>query len=496
MPMCLRTSYVSCSESQEAPLIPSFATSAAASMPMCLRTSYVSCSESQEAPLIPSFATFAAALMHVCLCMIRVIQEAQSAAARIFGADHTWFLVNGCTVGIHAAVMAVANFYVVRRFALIELANELSQQLRCLFYKHTRFYDLDSGLLPAFSLRTGSCIPQLTETKGGFAVTSSDLTLCPLRPKEERSRVKSTQGHWQWQPKQGKGTDLQSTLQVTLLACVGQATCCCSLETATSQPLLPWRSQAAYLSGSNQRRTHSSKWPMASPQAPYKWAYSKQRNVGGVSLGSLLCRPPTMGQPPMSKVLKAAAAAAAAADEGPELGQKVKVHRKQRKVTVLLAAGEGRHLWLEDHGKHVDGVHKAASGVGLCLCTRCWTSCSAVAMPVPVPLLLLPDQAAAVTAAVAIAGAAMQTSRSQHARSKLQSSALKYLKSPQRNKLKEMHIDVFAQGFQSIECQFEFLPLPRCNWQVVKCCKFEALKKRGRYMAQQCAALKGTTVVT
>eukprot|EP00967_Tisochrysis_lutea_P051980 scaffold64367_cov21-Tisochrysis_lutea.AAC.1 len=41
-------------------------------------------------------------------CM-RVIQEAQSAAARIFGADHTWFLVNGCTVGIHAAVMAVAK---------------------------------------------------------------------------------------------------------------------------------------------------------------------------------------------------------------------------------------------------------------------------------------------------------------------------------------------------------------------------------------------------
>jgi len=38
-----------------------------------------------------------------------VIQEAQSAAARIFGADHTWFLVNGCTVGIHAAVMAVAK---------------------------------------------------------------------------------------------------------------------------------------------------------------------------------------------------------------------------------------------------------------------------------------------------------------------------------------------------------------------------------------------------
>ncbi|GLC55524.1 hypothetical protein PLESTB_000996900 [Pleodorina starrii] len=36
-----------------------------------------------------------------------VIQEAQQLAAEVFGADHTWFLVNGCSVGIHAAVMAV-----------------------------------------------------------------------------------------------------------------------------------------------------------------------------------------------------------------------------------------------------------------------------------------------------------------------------------------------------------------------------------------------------
>ncbi|GIL83845.1 hypothetical protein Vretimale_10865 [Volvox reticuliferus] len=36
-----------------------------------------------------------------------VIQEAQQLAAEAFGADQTWFLVNGCSVGIHAAVMAV-----------------------------------------------------------------------------------------------------------------------------------------------------------------------------------------------------------------------------------------------------------------------------------------------------------------------------------------------------------------------------------------------------
>lgn len=35
-----------------------------------------------------------------------VIQEAQSKAARLFGAEQTWFLVNGSTCGIQAAVMA------------------------------------------------------------------------------------------------------------------------------------------------------------------------------------------------------------------------------------------------------------------------------------------------------------------------------------------------------------------------------------------------------
>lgn len=36
-----------------------------------------------------------------------VILEAQQLAAEAFGADHTWFLVNGCSAGIHAAVIAV-----------------------------------------------------------------------------------------------------------------------------------------------------------------------------------------------------------------------------------------------------------------------------------------------------------------------------------------------------------------------------------------------------
>ncbi|GIL56474.1 hypothetical protein Vafri_11831 [Volvox africanus] len=36
-----------------------------------------------------------------------VIREAQQLAAEAFGADQTWFLVNGCSVGIHAAVMAI-----------------------------------------------------------------------------------------------------------------------------------------------------------------------------------------------------------------------------------------------------------------------------------------------------------------------------------------------------------------------------------------------------
>ena len=34
------------------------------------------------------------------------IKEAQDLAAAAFGADATWFLVNGSTVGIHAAIMA------------------------------------------------------------------------------------------------------------------------------------------------------------------------------------------------------------------------------------------------------------------------------------------------------------------------------------------------------------------------------------------------------
>ncbi|GFR43984.1 hypothetical protein Agub_g5129, partial [Astrephomene gubernaculifera] len=37
------------------------------------------------------------------------IREAQLLAAEAFGADQTWFLVNGCSVGIHAAVMAVTT---------------------------------------------------------------------------------------------------------------------------------------------------------------------------------------------------------------------------------------------------------------------------------------------------------------------------------------------------------------------------------------------------
>jgi arginine/lysine/ornithine decarboxylase len=38
-----------------------------------------------------------------------VIAAAQQAAAAAFGADHTWLLVNGCSAGIHAAVMATVR---------------------------------------------------------------------------------------------------------------------------------------------------------------------------------------------------------------------------------------------------------------------------------------------------------------------------------------------------------------------------------------------------
>ena len=38
-----------------------------------------------------------------------VIQQAQQLAATSFGADQTWFLVNGTSVGIHAAVMATCG---------------------------------------------------------------------------------------------------------------------------------------------------------------------------------------------------------------------------------------------------------------------------------------------------------------------------------------------------------------------------------------------------
>lgn len=38
-----------------------------------------------------------------------VIKHAQQLAAAAFGADQTWFLVNGTTVGIHAAVMATCG---------------------------------------------------------------------------------------------------------------------------------------------------------------------------------------------------------------------------------------------------------------------------------------------------------------------------------------------------------------------------------------------------
>ena len=38
-----------------------------------------------------------------------VLAEAQRLAAEAFGAERSWFLVNGCTAGIHAAVLAVAG---------------------------------------------------------------------------------------------------------------------------------------------------------------------------------------------------------------------------------------------------------------------------------------------------------------------------------------------------------------------------------------------------
>jgi arginine/lysine/ornithine decarboxylase len=38
-----------------------------------------------------------------------VIAAAQQAAAATFGAHHTWLLVNGCSAGIHAAVMATTR---------------------------------------------------------------------------------------------------------------------------------------------------------------------------------------------------------------------------------------------------------------------------------------------------------------------------------------------------------------------------------------------------
>jgi hypothetical protein len=37
------------------------------------------------------------------------IAESQKLAAEAFGADQTWFLVNGCSVGVHAAVMATVK---------------------------------------------------------------------------------------------------------------------------------------------------------------------------------------------------------------------------------------------------------------------------------------------------------------------------------------------------------------------------------------------------
>jgi arginine/lysine/ornithine decarboxylase len=38
-----------------------------------------------------------------------VIKAAQDLAAAAFGSQHTWFLVNGCSVAVHAAVMATVK---------------------------------------------------------------------------------------------------------------------------------------------------------------------------------------------------------------------------------------------------------------------------------------------------------------------------------------------------------------------------------------------------
>eukprot|EP00983_Pelagomonas_calceolata_P132386 1161864-Pelagomonas_calceolata.AAC.7 len=99
-------------------------------------------------------------------------------------------------------------------------------------------------------------------------------------------------------------------------------------------------------------------------------------------------------------------------------------HGVRNKFQASWLQEEERHWWLEDYGMDVDGTEVDEFKAGTssaCSCTRCYTSCSAEAKPLP--LLLLLNQAAAVTAAVttvAKAGAAAQTSRSQHERSKLQ----------------------------------------------------------------------------
>jgi len=108
-----------------------------------------------------------------------VILEAQELAAEAFGADRTWFLVNGSTVGIHAAVLSTC-----KPGDKVILARNCHQSayFACILAGVEPVYaavEVDTGLGVAHGITAKSVQEALASARGGGAHVGSVLIVSP-----------------------------------------------------------------------------------------------------------------------------------------------------------------------------------------------------------------------------------------------------------------------------------------------------------------------------
>eukprot|EP00983_Pelagomonas_calceolata_P084446 1156361-Pelagomonas_calceolata.AAC.7 len=147
-----------------------------------------------------------------------------------------------------------------------------------------------------------------------------------------------------------------------------------------------------------------------------------------------------------------------------------------------LKEDEG-HLWLEDHGKNVNGVSDSSSNSG------CSKRAGAKTEEASLEPATVASRAAEFWAQLKSNGGCFRRPEWMKlaelvlvmvpgsVQDERMFFALKYLRSPQRKKLKEMHINVCARGFKSMECNLSSFPYPDAigRW-------LDAAKKHGRHI--------------